>query len=440
MDVLGFGVSHASVAAGEVKADYYFRSVTTGKCYKAGEVEYLCPDGEREQTPGRTLQGVLEILYDYDFLKTQFDRDYLNSCPLRGTRRYFPLLPLAREEYLSPLLVGDTPLYRGDRIGGKLGLKTLYLKDETRNPSGSYKDRASILVAAKAREKGIETICTASTGNAATALACVCASQGLNCKVIVPASAPPAKLAQMVAYGAEVFPIRGTYDDAFDLSTDACKHFGWYNRNTAYNPFTIDGKRVGAFEIWEQLGYRTPDSVWIPVGDGVIVSGIAKGFFDLRRLGLIDRCPRLVAVQAEGSSALVSALERGLKEPEPIPGAVSIADSIVVESPRNGIMALRDIRESEGRGVIVSDQEILSAIALLGRTTGLFVEPSSASVVAGLIKEREAGRVEDKECAVLLLTGTGLKDIDSARKTIRFPSPIEADLEALAGRIRNTSG
>ncbi len=414
-----------------MRVDYYFRSVKTGKRYQADEVEYLCPDCEREQKPGRALQGVLEILYDYDLLKTKFNLDYLKRCSLRGTRRYLPLLPLASEQHLSPLLVGDTPLYQGHRIGKPLGLKNLFLKDETRNPSGSYKDRASILVVAKAKEKGIETVCTASTGNAATALACLCASQCLKCKVLVPESAPPAKLAQMLAYGAKVFPIRGSYDDAFDLSTEACRHFGWYNRNTAYNPFTIDGKRLAAFEIWEQLGYRTPASVWILVGDGVILSGIAKGFNDLLRLGLVDRYPRLIAVQAEGSPALVSALEKGLNEPEPVPGAASIADSIVVEAPRNGIMALRDIRESGGRGVLVSDQEILSAIALLGRTTGLFVEPSSASVVAGLIKEREAGRVEDEECAVLLLTGTGLKDVDSARKAIDFPRSIEPSLEAL---------
>ena len=410
---------------------YHLQSVSSGRCYGADEIEYLCPVAARKQRPGRALKGILEVVYDYDFLRTRFNRQYLEQTTKRGIQRYFPLLPLSDESYLSPLLIGDTPLYSGGRLGEHLGLRNLFLKDDTRNPAGSYKDRASALVVAKALEKGARTVCTASTGNAATALACVCASQNVSCVVIVPETAPPAKLAQMLIYGARLFAVKGTYDEAFDLSTEVCQRLGWYNRNTAYNPYTIDGKRVAAFEIWEQLGYKAPDSVWIPVGDGVIISGLAKGFRDLMGLGLIDKVPRLIAVQAAGSAALVAALECHLDEPEPLPGANSVADSIVVEAPRNGIIALRDIRHSLGRGVSVTDDEILAAIATCGQMTGVFVEPSSAAAVAGLIKEREAGRIADDECAVLLLTGTGLKDIDAARRSVALPDSIEPTFDSL---------
>ena len=412
-------------------AHYHLQSVVSGRRYRADEVEYLCPVASRKQQPGRALQGILEVVYDYDLLRTRFNRQYLEQTTKRGIHRYFPLLPLSDESYLTPLLIGDTPLYSGGRLGEHLGLLNLFLKDDTRNPAGSYKDRASALVVAKALEKRARTVCTASTGNAATALACVCAPQNVSCMVIVPETAPPAKLAQMLIYGARLFAVKGTYDEAFDLSTEACQRLGWYNRNTAYNPYTIDGKRVAAFEIWEQLGFKAPDSVWIPVGDGVIISGLAKGFRDLMGLGLIDKVPRLIAVQAAGSAALIAALERHLDEPEPIPGANSVADSIVVEAPRNGILALRDIRHSGGRGVSVTDDEILAAIATCGQMTGVFVEPSSAAAVAGLIKEREAGRVTDDECAVLLLTGTGLKDIDAARRSVALPDSIEPTFDAL---------
>ncbi len=411
--------------------DYVFRCVTCGKDYGRTEVEYLCPVCSEVDRPGRSLRGVLEVIYSFEHINPFAIPEGLKASRARGLFRYAGFLPVDKEECLPPLPVGDTPLVPGGRLAEALGLKQLYLKDDTRNPTGSYKDRASALVVAKARERGLTTVCTASTGNAATALAGFCASVGLDCRVIVPESAPPAKLAQMLIFGAQVIPVRGTYDQAFDLSVEACRAFGWYNRNTAYNPFTIDGKRTAAFEIWEQLGYEAPDSVWIPVGDGVILSGVAKGFRDLKSMGLIDRVPRLVACQAEGSAAIVQALEQGVDDPEPVPGARSIADSIVVEAPRNGILAVRDVRESSGRGVAVSDAAILDALALLGKKTGIFVEPSCAAAVAALKQEFEAGRVSDDERVVVLLTGTGLKDVDAARKAVSLPASIEPALDAL---------
>lgn len=414
---------------------YRFQCSTCGAGYPAEPFLYLCPSCVNNQPATCPPWGVLEVVYEYDRLRETLRWEDIAHPRPGGPPSFAELLPLANLESLPPLAVGDTALYSGGRLGERLGMRALYLKDESRNPTGSYKDRASLLVVAKAREAGVRTVCAASTGNAATALAGMCAAVGMECVVLVPQTAPPAKLTQMLIYGARVFPVRGNYDQAFDLSTRACERLGWYNRNTAYNPFTIDGKRTAAFELCAQLGRRPPDSLWVPVGDGVILAGLWKGFKDLRRLGWIDRLPRLIAVQADGSDAIVEALENDRPEPLPVAGAHSIADSIVVEAPRNGLMALRDVRESGGRGVRVTDAEILEGMALLGRHTGLFAEPSSSAAVAALVKEREAGRVGEDECAVVLLTGTGLKDPAAAGRAVALPAAIEPDLDALLGAL-----
>jgi threonine synthase len=252
---------------------------------------------------------------------------------------------------------------------------------------------------------------------------------GIPAAIFVPASAPRAKLIQALTYGARVFAVRGTYDDAFELCLRACRHLGWYNRNTAYNPYTIEGKKTVSFEIYEQLGNRAPDVVFVPTGDGCILSGVARGFRDLRALGLIDRLPRLMAVQAEGSNAIACAL-RGSGAVTAI-AARSIADSITVNLPRNGAMAVRDVRESGGQAVVVSDEAILAAAYELASTTGIFAEPAAAASLAGLKASLQAGAVERDATVVLLVTGSGLKDIDAAARVAPEPIPVEPTLEAL---------
>jgi len=311
----------------------------------------------------------------------------------------------------------------------------LWLKDDSRNPSGSTKDRASLLVAAKAAEYGFETIATASTGNAATALAAVCAASGQRTVVLVPAGAPPAKLIQMLAYGAEVVPIDGSYDDAFELCMQACAEFGWYNRNTALNPFTLEGKKTLALEIAHQMVGEIPDVVIVPTGDGVILGGVAKGFSDLVDWGLINRMPRLIAVQPEGASSLISALADGADDVIPVAGAASVADSLVVEAPRNARLALRRIRQSGGGGVAVSDDAIIVAIARLARLTGVFAEPAAAASLAGLETAVEEGLVGRDERVVMLVTGTGLKDRDAAARSVTMPSAVRPELGHLAERL-----
>jgi threonine synthase len=315
-------------------------------------------------------------------------------------------------------------------------MQQLWVKDDTRNPSGSTKDRASFLVVGKAREYGCRTVAAASTGNAATALAAVAAASGIRAVVFVPASAPEAKLVQMLSYGAFVLPVDGTYDDAFELCLAACEKFGWYNRNTALNPFTIEGKKTVALEIAAELAPECPDAILVPTGDGVILAGVGKGFADLKRSGLIDHVPRLLAVQPEGSSAIVDALRRGADTITPVPDAASVADSLTVQTPRNALQCLRVIRASGGAGVTVSDDAIIKAVADLARRTGVFAEPAGAASLAGLRAVLEQELVGRDERVVLLVTGTGLKDVPAAARAVQKPSPIPPHLEAVGERLR----
>jgi threonine synthase len=344
-------------------------------------------------------------------------------------------LPVSSTACLPPLPVGATPLLEAPGLRSSLGLPRLWLKDDTRNPSGSTKDRASFLAVAKASEYGLDTIATASTGNAATALAAVSAAAGVRAVVFVPVSAPEGKLAQMLAYGAEVFRVEGIYDDAFELCRAACEEFGWYNRNTALNPFTIEGKKTAGLEIAVDMAPESPDVVVVPTGDGVILAGVAKGFADLVRGGILQRAPRLVAVQPEGAAAVVQAWRAGADDITPVRGAASVADSLVVEAPRNARLCLRRIRESGGGAVSVPDREILAAIPELARLSGVFAEPAAAASLAGLRAALEVGLIEASERIVLLVTGTGLKDVAAASRAVQRPEPIDPRIEAVAERL-----
>jgi threonine synthase len=340
-------------------------------------------------------------------------------------------LPLASAASLPSIPVGGTPLLTAPELRQALDLPRLWVKDDTRNPSGSTKDRASLLVVAKAREYGYETVATASSGNAATALAAVGAAAGIRTVLFVPATAPEAKLVQMITYGSEVLPVDGTYDEAFELCLAACDEFGWYNRNTALNPFTIEGKKTAALEIAASMRPESPDVVIVPVGDGVILAAIAKGFADLVLAGLIERSPRLIAVQPAGSAAIVRALRDAAAAITPVPGAASVADSLNVETPRNAILCLQRVRESGGAGVEVPDEAILLAIPDLARHTGVFAEPAAAATLAGLRAALAEGLVDHDERIVLLVTGNGLKDVPAAARAVSRPQPIPPDLGAV---------
>ena len=413
------------------------RCTVCGAEYGVDEAAYVCPHHGDD--------GILDVVYDYDLIGRHFGPQDLANHPERSIWRYLPLLPVEPEQAEDLVRgtvlgsVGWTPLYPAPRLAHRLGLHNLWVKDDGRQPTASFKDRASAIAVVKTRELGYEVVTTASTGNAAAALSGLCAAISQPNVIFVPRSAPQAKIAQLLVYGARVLLVDGTYDDAFELCLKAAPDFGWYNRNTAYNPYMSEGKKTVAYEVCEQLGspgsgsgdsgLEVPDVVLVPVGDGCIIGGVHKGFKDLLALGWIDRMPRILGVQASGSSPLVDAWERGLEglEMQPV-DAHSVADSIVAGLPRDRIKALRAVRETQGAFLRVSDQEIVAAIPALAQGCGVFAEPAAAAAYAGLVKAVEQGVVGDKEQVVVLATGSGLKDIATAMKSVGEPTVVAPDL------------
>jgi len=408
-----------------------------GAEYSAGEVEYVCPKHGDD--------GILDVVYDYDLIARRISPEKLSASPTHSIWRYQRLLPV-EPAAVEPLTagtvlgsVGWTPLYPAPRLAAGLGLKHLWVKDDGRQPTASFKDRASAIAVVKTRELGYETVTTASTGNAAAALSGLCAAVSLPNVIFVPKTAPQAKIAQLLVFGATVLLVDGTYDEAFELCLKAAPEFGWYNRNTAYNPYMSEGKKTVVYEVCEQLGnweigrlgsWAAPDVVMVPVGDGCIIGGVHKGFKDLLALGWIDHMPRIIGVQAAGSSPLVDAWERGLEGWEMAPVAAhSIADSIVAGLPRDRIKALRAARESGGAFLRVSDDEIVAAIPALAQGVGVFAEPAAAAAYAGLIKAVAQGLVEADDRVVVLSTGSGLKDIKTAMASVGEPAVVAPELE-----------
>jgi threonine synthase len=409
------------------------RCTICGAEYGVDQVAYVCPK--------HGYDGILDVVYDYDLLARRFSPSDLSGGLLRSIWRYLPLLPVdptaACDVVDGTVLssVGWTPLYPAPRLAASLGLRHLWVKDESCQPTASFKDRASAIAVVKAQELGSEVVTTASTGNAAAALAGLCAAVALPNVIFCPRTAPRAKVTQLVVYGATVLLVDGTYDQAFDLCLQAAPEFGWYNRNTGYNPYMSEGKKTAAYEICEQLGSRSggwasPDVVLVPVGDGCIIGGMHKGFSDLLALGWIDHVPRLIGVQATGSSPLVDAWERGLDAMEMCPVQVStIADSIGAGLPRDRIKALRAVRESDGAYLRVSDDEILAAIPALARGCGVFAEPAAAASYAGLVKAKAQGLVDADDRVVVLATGSGLKDVATAAKSVPAPPVVAPNLQ-----------
>lgn len=396
----------------------YFQCSECGQCFAPDEVTYSC----------LTCGGNLDTHFSFEENLVEIDQSAILRSKESSIWRYAPLLAAPDPGFNQTPLhqVGWTPVYRPESLQKSLGMRELWIKDESRNPSASFKDRASALVIARAIEADIETIIAASTGNAGAAMACVAASVGKKAVIIAPRSAPPAKVAQLLTFGAKVVLVDGTYDQAFDLSIEASDELGWYNRNTGYNPYTVEGKKTAGLEIWEQV-LRNRDrfdqnmTVFIPVGDGNILSGVAKGFADLLALGWIERLPRLVGVQAEGSAAIFNAFTAGKDVIEPV-SAKTVADSISVDLPRDGLRALKRVKQSGGYFLTVSDQEILQAIPTLGKA-GLFVEPAAAAVYAGLQAAIRLGLHHPDEPALVLCTGSGLKDVNAIMRAV-MPAPI----------------
>lgn len=404
--------------------NFIYKCTTCGKTYKRDEVRYLCPECSVNYKPGMPLLGVLMAEFDYDFIKSKFSKENPDM----------ELFSCVEKKYFCNFPVGNTPFGKAERLGDELGFSNIAIKNDTLNPSGSLKDRASFWISAEAKRLGLNTIVTASTGNAACALSAVCAAAGQNAIIFAPAKAPKAKLVQILLYGANLIPVNGTYDDAFKLSLEYSKLYDGLNRNTGYHPLTIEGKKTVGLEIWQQNGCKEPDAIIIPTGDGVILGGVYKAFYDLKMAGLINKIPKLICVQAETSNAIHKYFTSGTYSN--ISDVTTLADSISVSIPSAAHLAKEAIEKSGGFSILVSDEEILEGQKLLARSTGIFAEPSSSTTVAGLKKLKNDSRIDSSEQIVLLVTGNGLKDIDNAMKGVEIPSPVETSIDAVVERLK----
>jgi threonine synthase len=406
-----------------------------GAQYRVNDVTYVCPRHGNE--------GILDVTYDYEAIARRLSRSALAGRGDRSMWRYLPLLPVdpehARALIDKTILagVGWTPLLAAPRLAESLGIPDLWIKDEGRQPTASLKDRASAIAVLKAREMDSRTITTASTGNAGAALAGMCAAVSQRNVIFAPMTAPPGKIAQLLVYGSNVLLVDGTYDNAFDLCMTAAAEFGWYNRNTGYNPYMSEGKKTVAYEICEQLRWRAPDRIYIPVGDGCIIGGVHKGLKDLIALGWIDRMPRLMGVQAAGSAALADAWERGLEAKDMLPIiAQTVADSISAGMPRDRLKAMRAVRETGGAFIRVTDDEIIASIRTLATGCAVFAEPAAAAAYAGLVKTVAQGGISSGERVVVLATGSGLKDVSAAVRSVAAPHRVSTDPDEMRCLIR----
>lgn len=396
-----------------------FQCLECNQTFGVNEIQYVCPD----------CGGNLDVRYDYERINQHFSKASLAADRNLTIWRYRPLLPMEDTSPVPPLSVGWTPLYDALRLADEFGVRQVLVKDDGRNPTASFKDRPSALAVVKAQEAGATVATTASSGNAGAALAGMCASVGMKSVIFVPATTPAAKVAQLQIYGATVVLVEGSYEQACELCLAASERFGWYQRTTGYNPYTVEGKKTAALEIAEQLQWQVPDRVLVGVGDGNIIGGLWKGFCDLQQLGWIERLPKLTGVQAAGAAPLVAAIN-GDGVIRPVDGK-TVADGINVGDPRDGTRALRAMRETSGGAVAVSDEEIIAAIPRLARTTGVFAEPGAAAALAGFIKLREQGVIQSDERVVLISTGSGLKDINTARRSVGEPLRVQPDVAEL---------
>ena len=400
------------------------KNVKCAKCVKCGKEYPATPDVTTCE-----CGGILDIVYDYDYIKSRLTKEKLAARKDLTMWRYRELLPIEEETENTPLRVGNTPLYEEPRLAEMLGLGHLYVKDDGLNPTSSLKDRASAMAVAKAKEAGKDIIACSSTGNAASSLAGNAAAAGMKTYIFVPSRAPKGKVAQLLTFGATVVSVQGNYEETFELSSKAIDRWGWYNRNAAVNPYLSEGKKTVSLEICEQLQWKAPDYIAVAVGDGCTIGGVWKGLKDLYAIGFIDKLPRLISCQAEGCCPLNRAIEE--KAPWHPMEENTLADSIAVGVPRNPDKALQAIEEPHGLVGNVSDAEIMAAQKLLGSVCGLFGEPAGVTGTAGVRKLCEMGVLGKDDTVVTMISGNGLKDVENAIKAAGAPISCPNDMESL---------
>jgi threonine synthase len=400
--------------------------IVCGRSYAPGDHQTCTVCG-----PG----GILDARYDYDAARVSLTADALAGRG-RDMWRYREVLPVPEGARRPDVQVGWSPIREAPRLAAAVGVRRLFLKDDGRNPTSSFKDRASAVGVTKALEFGYQAVACASTGNAASSLAGMAAAVELPAYIFVPERAPEPKIAQLLMFGATVFRVRGSYEQAFELCRAACERFRWYNRNSGTNPYLVEGKKTAGLEIAEQfsgsamLDGALPDWVAVSVGDGCTIGGITKGLHEFKRLGLARAMPSMLGVQAEGASAIVRAFRsKGDVVPS---GADTVADSIAVGTPRNWRRALAWVRASRGSMVSVPDAAILEAMRETARLGAVFAEPAAAAAVAGLRRAVAEGIVPAGATALAVITGNGLKDVRAAMSAAGQPHDVRPDLAAVA--------
>jgi len=383
----------------------------------------------------RKCGGVLDVRYDYEKLRDEVDLSELFSRKEDSLWKYRAFLPVRDSRNIVSLVEGMTPLFRAESLGRVIGLKNLYIKDERRNPTSSFKDRPYSVGVSMAKEFRAKATVAASSGNAAASLAAYSAKAGMDCYIFVHDKVPANRILEIQAYGARVIRVKGYSGGIFEMSLAASEKFGWYNLNTTfYNPYTVEGDKTLGYEIYEQMKFGVPDWIFIPIGTGPLLVGCCKAFKELRDLGLVNALPRMVGVQAEGCAPIAKAFEENKEEVEPWGTPTTIARSVsdtLVGHPEEGTYTLRVIRESKGYAIAVTDEEILEAIDLLAKEESVLAEPASATVIAAAKKMAEDKIIDKDEVVVCPITGTGLKDIEIMSKLREKTPLISADIGEL---------
>lgn len=372
--------------------------------------------------------GPLEVCYDYDKIRTTMTRELIESRP-RNLWRYRELLPIKGEPKIGPHS-GYTPLVRAERLGAVLGVKELYVKDDSVNhPTFSYKDRVVSVAMTAAVEFGFETVSCASTGNLANSVSAHAARAGLNCYIFIPDNLEQGKVIGSAIYGPKTVTIHGNYDDVNRLCSEIADKYKWAFVNINIRPYYTEGAKTYGFEIAEQLGWQLPQHVIVPTAGGTILPKVSKAFWELKHIGLIDGpLPKIYSAQASGCAPVVGALHRGTDLISPVKPN-TIAKSIAIGNPADGFYVLKSVRESGGWGESVTDQEIVDGIKLLARTEGIFTEPAGGTTVAVTKKLIEQGKIPRNESIVISVTGNGYKTLEAVTESVEKPYAINARLQ-----------
>ena len=391
---------------------YELRCISCGKLVHEKDTSTRCP----------ACRHPLDVRYDYAYIRSRLNRYSLKTSPVKALK-YLDFYPLVNLDLVVSMNEGGTPLYRCTRLAERMGFRGLYIKNEGANPTGVFKDRGSLVELTKAKELGAKAVCVASTGNMAASVSAYASVAGLTCYVLVPEGTPSGKLAQALSYGARLLQVRGTYSDAARLTEEMSERHGFYLAGDY--AFRVEGQKSQAFEIVEQLDWQPPAAVIVPMGCGTNMAAVWKGFKEFYELGLIERLPRMIGVQAEGCAPILTAFQQGREQTTAVEKPYTVCSAVAAGDPIDGMKALAALRESGGCGVILSDAEILDAQQQLAHLESVFVEPAGAIPIAALSSLLTTGRIRADEVVVCLATGNGLKDPKAALKVLPSPATIE---------------